>query len=146
MPKVGLSLGSSFEKLFNKTPDPSKLRVFGCLCFPWLYPYSSHKLDPNFSPCVFLDYSLTQSVFFCFDPTLKKTFVSRHVKFVENYSRLCLSTSAAPVIDTNSTLLASSFLSCNYPTSRPPSPSPYLYPRSHPNCCIHPHHPTRPPI
>ena len=34
MPKVGLSLGSSFENLFNKAHDPSKLHVFGCLCFP----------------------------------------------------------------------------------------------------------------
>ena len=72
MPKVGLSLGSSFEKLFNKALDPSKLRVFGCLCFPWLRPYSSHKLDPKSSSCVFLSYSLTQSVFLYFDPSLKK--------------------------------------------------------------------------
>ena len=72
MPKVGLSLGSYFEKLFNKAPDPSKLRVFGCLCFPWLHPYSSYKLDPKSSPCVFLGYSLTQSAFLCCDPTLKK--------------------------------------------------------------------------
>ena len=72
MPKVDLSLGFSFEKLFNKAPDPSKLCVFGCLCFPWLRPYSSHKLDPKSSPCVFLGYSLTQSAFLCYDPTLKK--------------------------------------------------------------------------
>ena len=62
MPKVGLSLGSPFEKLFYKAHDPSKLCVFGCLCldcFPWLHLYSSHKLDPKSSPCVFLSYSLT---------------------------------------------------------------------------------------
>ena len=84
MPKVGLSLGLSFENLFHTIPDLSKLRVFGCLCFPWLRPYSSHKLDPKPSSCVFLGYSLIQSVFHCFDPTLKKVLVSRHVKFVEN--------------------------------------------------------------
>ena len=72
MPKVGLSLWSSFEKLFNKALDPFKLRVFGCLCFPWLRPYSSHKLNPKSSPCVFLGYFLTQSDFLYFDPTLKK--------------------------------------------------------------------------
>ena len=82
MPKVGISLGYSFEKLFNKAPDLSKLCVFGCLCFPWLRPYSPQKLDPKSNPFVFLGYSLTQSVFLCFDPTLKKTCV-RHVKFVE---------------------------------------------------------------
>ena len=84
MPKVGLSLGSSFEKLFHKDPDPSKLHIFDCLCFPWLRPYASHKLNPKSSPCVFLSYSLTQSAFLCFDPILHKIFVSRHVKFVEN--------------------------------------------------------------
>ena len=34
IPKVSISLGSSFEKLFNKALDLSKLHVFGCLCFP----------------------------------------------------------------------------------------------------------------
>ena len=34
MPKVGLSLGSLFEKLFNSALDPSKLHAFSCLCFP----------------------------------------------------------------------------------------------------------------
>ena len=72
MPKVGISLGSSFEKLFNKALDPSKLHVFGCLCFPWLRPFPSHKLDPKSNPCVFLGYSLTQSVFLYCDPTLEK--------------------------------------------------------------------------
>ena len=86
MPKVGLSLGSSFEKLFHKDPDLSKLRVFGCLCFPWLRLYSSHKLKPKSSPCVFLGYSLTQSAFLNFDPILNKIFVSCLVKFVKNIS------------------------------------------------------------
>ena len=76
MPKVGLSHSSTFENLFHKAHDPSKLYVFYCLCFPWLRPYSSHKLDPKTSPCVFLGYSLTQSVFICFDPILNKIFMS----------------------------------------------------------------------
>ena len=110
MPKVGLSLGSSFEKLFYKAPDPSKLRVFNCLCFPWLRPCSSHKLDPKSSPCVFLGYSLTQSVFLCFDTTLKKIFVSRHVKFMENVFPFASPlTSTTSVIDTNYALPTSSF-------------------------------------
>ena len=63
MPKVGLSFSSSFENLFHTIPDLSKLRVFCCLRFLWLRPYSYHKIDPKSSPCVFLGYSLTQSVF-----------------------------------------------------------------------------------
>ena len=103
MPKVSLSLCSSFEKLFNKIPYSSMLYVFGYLCFPWLRPYSSHKLDPKSSLCVFLRYSLTQSAFLCFDLNLRKNFVSRHVKFVENvFLFMSTSTSNTPVIDADS--------------------------------------------
>ena len=103
MPKVGLFIGFSFEKLFNQAFDPSKLRVFSCLCFPWLRPYSSHKLDPKSSLCVFLSYSLTQSAFLCFDHTLKKNLCVHHVKFVEDvFLSSSPSTSAPPVIDTDS--------------------------------------------
>ena len=130
MPKVGLSLRFSFERLFNKAPDPSKLRVFNFLCFPWLCPYSSHKLDPKSSPCVFLGYFLTQSAFLCFDPTLKKNFVFHHVKFVENvFPFASLPTPTTPVIDTTSTLLASLFPLCDYPA---PPPSPIPVPSSSP--------------
>ena len=131
MPKVGHSLGSTFAKLSNKALNPSKLRVFYCLCFPWLGPYSFHKLDPKSSPCVFLDYSITQSAFLYFDNTLQKIFVSSHVKFVKNvFLFASLSTSTTPIIDTNFALLAWSFTSCDYPTPPPPPPPPnYPYRR-----------------
>ena len=83
MPKRNLSFSSSFEKLFHKILDSTKLRMLGCLCYPWLRVYSSHKLDPK-SSLIFLGYSLTQSVFFCFDLTLRKNFVSHHAQFVEH--------------------------------------------------------------
>lgn len=35
-------------------------------------------------PCVFLGYPLTQSAYICFDMSSSKTFISSHVKFVEN--------------------------------------------------------------
>ena len=136
MPKVGLSLSSSFEKLLRVVPDPSKLCVFGCLCFPSLRTYSSYKLDPKSSSCVFLGYSLTQSAFFCFDPTLKKIFMSHHVKFVENVFLFSLPlTPESLVIDIDSVLLASTFTSGDLTapsssidlSSTSPSPSPTSY-------------------
>lgn len=60
-----------------------KLRVFGCLCFPWFRPYTSHKLDAKSTPCVFLGYSITQSAYFCLDRSTSKIYTSRHVIFHE---------------------------------------------------------------
>ena len=135
MPKVSLSLKSFFEKLFNKAPNPSKLHVLGCLCFPWSSPYSSHKIDLKSSPCVFLGYSLTQSAFLYFDPTLKKIFVSYHVKFVENeFPFASLSTSTTLVIDTTSALPASSspLFDSSAPSPSPPPPFPHHPPTLYP--------------
>ena len=58
MPKVNLQSHSSYERLFQKQPNTQKLRVFGCLCFLWLRPYTIHKLDPRSSASLFLGYYL----------------------------------------------------------------------------------------
>jgi transposase InsO family protein len=36
---------SPFFKLFQKEPDYTLLRAFGCLCYPLLRPYAAHKLS-----------------------------------------------------------------------------------------------------
>lgn len=84
MPTPTLHLSSPFDKLFESPPNYTKLRVFGCLCYPWLRPYSQHKLDSRSTPCVFLGYSSTQSAYICLDLSTSKTYISRHVKFLEN--------------------------------------------------------------
>ena len=84
MPTKVLSMDTPYTQLFGTKPNYSKLKIFGCLCYPWLRPYTSHKLEPRSTPCVFLGYSLTQSAYFCLDPSTSRVFVSRHVTFVEN--------------------------------------------------------------
>lgn len=42
-----------FELLFHTKPNYDELMVFGSLCYPWLKPYTSHKLAPRSSSCVF---------------------------------------------------------------------------------------------
>lgn len=84
MPSKTIDMDSPYLRLFGATPNYSKLRVFGCLCSPWLRPYTTNKLEPRSTSCVFLGYSLTQSAFLCFDPLTSRLFVSRHVHFVEN--------------------------------------------------------------
>ena len=75
---------SPYKRLFGQAPNYLKLRVFGCLCFPWLRPYTTHKLDDRPAPCVFLGYSQTQSAYLCLNRTTGRVYTSRHVQFVEN--------------------------------------------------------------
>ena len=44
LPLGGL-LQSPWELLFCTPPDYSRLKVFGCSCYPWLKPYTTSKLD-----------------------------------------------------------------------------------------------------
>ncbi|KAL6334026.1 hypothetical protein AAG906_000080 [Vitis piasezkii] len=89
MPTPTLNLSSPYENIFGSPPNYSKLRIFGCLCYPWLRPYSSHKLD----------------AYMCYHPPTSRMYVSRHVKFVESvFPSLTLSMpSACPQPDTIST-------------------------------------------
>ena len=125
MPKVGLPFDSSFEKSVHKAPNPSKLRVFGCLCFPYLCPYSSHKLDPKSKPCVFLGTPSFRVPFSILTISSKK-YVSYHVKFVKNvFPFTSPPTSTTLVVDTNFAFSTSSYILGDYPASPTSSPSPH---------------------
>lgn len=84
LPTPTLKNACPYSKLFGVEPNYIKLRSFGCLCYPWLKPYASHKLDLKSSPCVFLGHSATQSAYYCLDLQTHKMYCSRHVHFVEN--------------------------------------------------------------
>ena len=84
MPTQNLVFFTLFQKLHGHAPNFHKLRIFGCLCFLWLKPYASHKLDDRSKPCVFLGYSLTQSAYLCLDRTENRIYTSRHVIFHES--------------------------------------------------------------
>lgn len=45
MPTPILFLQSPFQNIFTVPPNYLKLRTFGSLCFPWLRPYNSNKLE-----------------------------------------------------------------------------------------------------
>lgn len=83
LPTPILKFSFPHEKFFNQKPNYNKLKVFDCLCFPWLKPYTSHKLEPKSSPCLFLRYFLNQSAYFCTDNKSNKIYTSHHVQFVE---------------------------------------------------------------
>ncbi|KAI3728695.1 hypothetical protein L6452_17336 [Arctium lappa] len=92
LPTPTLNNASPFLKLFGTPPNYKKLQNFGCLCYPWLRPYVSHKLDNRSVPCIFVGYCSSQSAYYCLHSPTKRLYVSRHVKFVDDvfpYQSLC---------------------------------------------------------
>lgn len=65
------------------TPDYHTLKVFGCLCYPYLRPYASNKLNSRSKPCVFIGYCGTQKGYMCLEHKSNRLYISRHVRFVE---------------------------------------------------------------
>ena len=54
LPTPILHNASPFQQLFGKLPNYANLKIFGCLCYPWLKPYTKNKLEPQSTPCVYL--------------------------------------------------------------------------------------------
>ncbi|KAI0488007.1 hypothetical protein KFK09_027830 [Dendrobium nobile] len=75
---------SPYQIIYNKIPAYNHLRVFGCLCYPWLQPYTDNKFTPRSTDCVFLGYSNTYKGYVCYNLTTKKMHISRHVVFHED--------------------------------------------------------------
>ena len=63
-------------------PEYKSFRVFGCLCYPFIRPYNSHKLQYRSLQCVFLGYSF-QNKRYCLDPLTGRVYVTPHVVFDE---------------------------------------------------------------
>ena len=75
LPTPNLNHKSPFEILFHVRPNFKSLRVFGCLCYPWLRPYTKNKLEPRSKPCVFLGYSRQHKGYICLDMSSSKFFI-----------------------------------------------------------------------
>lgn len=57
LPIFGL-VQSPWELLFHTSSAYTRLKVFGCSCYPCIKPYVTSKLDGKSKQCVFLGYSL----------------------------------------------------------------------------------------
>ncbi|CAN1749024.1 Retrovirus-related Pol polyprotein from transposon TNT 1-94 [Linum perenne] len=79
-----LNFDSPYKCLYHTTPDYSFLKTFGCLAYPFLRPYNSHKLDFRSLPCIFLGYSSTHKGYLCYHQPSSRLYVSRHVVFNES--------------------------------------------------------------
>lgn len=96
-----LSYQSPYQKLYHKSPDYCFLITFGCLCYPFLRPYNTHKLDFRSLPCVFLGYSVAHKGYLCFHKPTSRIYISRHVVFNEDVFPYSLH--AGPTVPTLST-------------------------------------------
>jgi hypothetical protein len=122
------------EILFCSKPNYLNLRVFGSLCYPWLRPYSKHKLSNRSMPCVFLGPSNQHHAYQCYHIPTKKLYLSRHVVFHESIfpftSTVCDSTNPSPPSSTNNKNISISrhphILTQLYPTIPPPNPPPII--------------------
>ncbi|KAL4558438.1 hypothetical protein LXL04_036638 [Taraxacum kok-saghyz] len=121
LPTKTLHNTTPYYQFFQKQPNYDKLRSFGCLAYPWLRPYTNHKLESRSKPCLFVSYSSSQSAYHLLDPLTNKIYTSRHVYFVESefpYSTLTNTPStSSPKPDT--------WLQLNLiPIQNPPTPTP----------------------
>ena len=69
LPTPLLENKSPYEILFQRLPDYSFLKPFGCACFPNFVATSANKLQPRSVECVFLGYAPQTKGYRCFDPS-----------------------------------------------------------------------------
>ncbi|PKU65364.1 Retrovirus-related Pol polyprotein from transposon TNT 1-94 [Dendrobium catenatum] len=84
LPSKAISNKIPAQCLHGIPPTYSHLRTFGCLCYPWLRPYTTDKFSPRSQACVFIGYSPLHKGYKCYNPSTGKTHVSRHVVFYEH--------------------------------------------------------------
>jgi hypothetical protein len=83
LPTKVLGFCSPLERLFQKKPNYSGLRTFGCACWPNLRPFNTHKLQFRSKQCVFLGYNTLHKEFKCLNVAEGRVYVSHDVVFDE---------------------------------------------------------------
>ena len=90
LPTSVLHNSSPYQLLFNKKPDYSIYKIFGCACYPLLRPYNKHKMNLHSSLCGFLGYAPNHRGYICLSPT-SHIYISHHVIFDEHVYPYALS-------------------------------------------------------
>ncbi|KAK9185737.1 hypothetical protein WN943_026096 [Citrus x changshan-huyou] len=83
LPQPRLEFVSPFEKLWNKKPTVSYLRVFGCVCYVFVPDHLRSKIDKKTVRCIFMEYDNQRKGWKCCDPVNGRCYTSRDVVFDE---------------------------------------------------------------
>jgi hypothetical protein len=84
MPSRVINQDTPIHKLLGTNPHYSKLRVFGCACWPNLRAYNDKKMNFRTSRCVFIGYNSSHKGYKCLDQSTCRVYISRDVVFDEN--------------------------------------------------------------
>jgi hypothetical protein len=140
LPTQLLSYKTPFERLYNKNPNYSHLKVLCCLAYA-TEMHATHKFAPRAARFVFLGYSVGQKAYKLYNLTTHKFLISRGIVFHEHIFpyQLPPTIPAPPISSTESTtatpvipLSISDLLSAALPVSSPMSSTP-VPPSSHIN-------------
>ncbi|MCO5596320.1 hypothetical protein L7F22_050381 [Adiantum nelumboides] len=71
------------KKFSSKKSDLGHLKVFGCIAYVHVPDELRTKLDPKVEKCIFIEYSLEQKGYKCYNPVTRHVRVSRDVVFDE---------------------------------------------------------------
>ncbi|KAI0488890.1 hypothetical protein KFK09_028729 [Dendrobium nobile] len=126
LPNKSNSHTSPYQLLYHKQPSYDHLRVFGCLCYPWLKPYADNKLAPRSQDCIFIGYSPHHKGYKCFNLQTNKIHISRHVVFVEStfpYNTNSTTTTTTAVQETSPLLLVPTSTVIHHHTPRLTNPT-----------------------
>ena len=83
-PTVALKDITPFEYWFERKPDISNLRVFGCICYIHVPDGQCRKLDPKSSKGIFVGYPEGTKGYTLYDLRKEKFGLSRNVLFYED--------------------------------------------------------------
>lgn len=79
LPTASLGFLSPWFELYGSHPDVTSLRVFGCACYPYIRPYTKHKLEHRTTEIIFLGYSSVSKGYLCLDVQSNHLYTCRHV-------------------------------------------------------------------
>ncbi|KAL5769820.1 hypothetical protein ACOSP7_013974 [Xanthoceras sorbifolium] len=83
LPQPRLEFVSPYEKLWDKKPTVSYLRVFGCVCYVFVPDHLRSKIDKKAIRCIFVGYDSQRKGWKCCDPMSGRCYTSRDVVFDE---------------------------------------------------------------